>query len=92
MEMQQNKRLYVIVGLVLLAVIALIVCLVVAGQKTETAATPLTAYWTSDSPAAQSLRDYVAKVTDPENKADFIPEKDRIAVFDMDGTLACETY
>ena len=92
MEMQQNKRLYVIVGLVLLAVIAVIVCLVVAGQKTETVATPLTAYWTSDSPAAQSLRDYVAKVTDPENKADFIPEKDRIAVFDMDGTLACETY
>lgn len=92
MEMQQNKRLYVIVGLVLLAVIAVIVCLVVAGQKTETVATPLTAYWTSDSPAAQSLRDYVAKVTDPKNKADFIPEKDRIAVFDMDGTLACETY
>ena len=25
---------------------------------------------------------------DPEN---FIPEKDRIAVFDMDGTLTCET-
>ena len=53
---------------------------------------PLTAYWTPDSEAAQSLRDYVTKVTDPENAANFIPEKDRIAVFDMDGTLACETY
>ena len=60
--------------------------------KTETKTAPLTTCWTADSPAAQSLRDYVAQVTDPENEAGFIPEKDRIAVFDMDGTLTCETY
>ena len=30
-------------------------------------------------------------VTD-ESSEDFIPVKDRIAVFDMDGTLTCETY
>ena len=34
----------------------------------------------------------MARVTDPENTEDFIPEKDRIAVFDMDGTLTCETF
>ncbi len=60
--------------------------------ETGTKEAPLTAYWAEDSAAAQNLREYVAKVTDPEDKANFIPEKDRIAVFDMDGTLTCETY
>ena len=58
--------------------------------ESETAA--LSEYWTANSAAAQSLRDYVTKVTDPASGDDFIPEKDRIAVFDMDGTLTCETY
>ena len=53
---------------------------------------PLTTYWTADSSAAQNLREYVEKVTDPKDKDNFIPVKDRIAVFDMDGTLTCETY
>ena len=53
---------------------------------------PLSEYWSADSEAAQSLREYIGKVTDPKNMAEFIPEKDRIAVFDMDGTLTCETY
>ena len=52
----------------------------------------LTAYWSADSAAAQSLRDYVTKVTDEANADRFIPVKDRIAVFDMDGTLTCETF
>ena len=52
----------------------------------------LTAYWSADSAAAQSLRDYVIKVTDEANADSFIPVKDRIAVFDMDGTLTCETF
>ncbi len=52
----------------------------------------LSEHWAADSAAAQSLRDYVTKVTDKKNTENFIPEKDRIAVFDMDGTLTCETY
>ena len=31
-------------------------------------------------------------MTNPNDKENFIEEKDRIAVFDMDGTLTCETY
>ena len=53
---------------------------------------PMSEYWTEGSEPAQALKDYVAKVTDPSDKENFIPEKDRIAVFDMDGTLVCETY
>lgn len=51
---------------------------------------PLT-LWTEGSAAKQKLIDYVNAVTD-ESSPDFIPVEDRIAVFDMDGTLACETY
>ena len=49
-------------------------------------------YWSADSAAAQSLRSYVSKVTNKADRANYIPEEDRIAVFDMDGTLICETY
>ena len=53
---------------------------------------PLSEYWAADSAAAESLRNYVAKVTDEKDTENFIPVEDRIAVFDMDGTLTCETY
>ena len=52
----------------------------------------LTTYWTEGSEPAQSLREYVTMVTDSSDPENFIPVKDRIAVFDMDGTLTCETY
>ena len=58
----------------------------------ESGMAPMTEFWTEGSRPAQELRDYVAKVTDPTDTENFIPEKDRIAVFDMDGTLICETY
>lgn len=48
-------------------------------------------YWTENSVAAASITDYVDMVTD-ENSDDFIPEEDRIAVFDLDGTLMGELY
>ena len=47
--------------------------------------------WNEGSGAKQALIDYVTAVT-TEGGKDYIPEKDRIAVFDMDGTLTCETY
>ena len=60
--------------------------------QTVSTAQPLGTYWAADSAVSQQLRDYVAAVTNPENADSFIPEKDRIAVFDMDGTLTCETF
>ena len=55
-------------------------------------ANALSEYWAADSAAAESLRSYVSKVTDEKDTENFIPVEDRIAVFDMDGTLTCETY
>lgn len=47
--------------------------------------------WTEGSAVLTELTDYVAAVTDESSK-DFIPVEDRIAVFDLDGTLFCETF
>ena len=46
--------------------------------------------WTKTAAAKKALVDYVIAATDPSEPT-FIPEKDRIAVFDLDGTLFCET-
>lgn len=78
---------------VILLVIAIAANFFVARQfKGTTESAPMSQYWAEGSEPAQALKDYVAKVTDPSDKENFIPEKDRIAVFDMDGTLVCETY
>ena len=58
-------------------------------QKEE--AVSLGEYWTEGSEPAESINEYIASVTD-ENSPDYIPVEKRIAVFDLDGTLMCETY
>ena len=48
-------------------------------------------YWTPQSQVAKDFEAYVNDVCDPKSEK-FIPKEDRIAVFDMDGTLVGETY
>ena len=57
------------------------------GDKTEADALSL---WTEKAPLKAELTEYIKTVTDKDSK-DFIPVENRIAVFDMDGTLCCET-
>ncbi|MBR0162357.1 MAG: haloacid dehalogenase-like hydrolase [Oscillospiraceae bacterium] len=85
------------------AVIAMILCLalaiwcvsLVSRNRAETKQPigdgEVLASWASDSVARDALISYVSAVTQ-EGGEDFIPAEDRIAVFDMDGTLTCETY
>ena len=47
--------------------------------------------WNKDAPALKTLIEYVEAVTD-ESSPDYIPPADRIATFDMDGTLCGELY
>ena len=47
-------------------------------------------YWTEGSAVLAMLKSYVSEVTDEQSEK-FIPKEDRIAVFDMDGTLISET-
>ena len=46
--------------------------------------------WNEEAPARQQLTAYMEAIT-KEGSPDFIPVEDRIAVFDFDGTLFCET-
>ena len=46
--------------------------------------------WNEGAPSKRALVEYIAAVTD-EASPDFIPKDRRIAVFDLDGTLFCET-
>ena len=46
--------------------------------------------WTEDAEARNELIAYIEAITD-ENNPDYIPAENRIAVFDLDGTLFCET-
>lgn len=46
--------------------------------------------WSDDAPLKKELTAYVEAVTD-ESSPDFIPAEDRVATFDVDGTLINET-
>ena len=48
-------------------------------------------YWEPDSPAMESIISFVSAVTDEKSES-FVPENERIAVFDMDGTLYGERF
>lgn len=48
-------------------------------------------FWSADSRVAASIRESVGRVTDAAGEA-FIQVEDRIAVFDLDGTLMDELY
>ena len=59
-----------------------------ACRKQESKTIP---YWKADSPAMASMISFVESVTDKKS-ASFVPEEERIAVFDMDGTLYGELF
>lgn len=67
-------------------------CVVLTGcAHTEAAASSSFPSWNSDSEVLSEIISYVESVTD-ESADTFIPSEDRIAVFDLDGTLFCETF
>ncbi len=71
-----------------LLIIVLMTCLAACSKNH---AALLNDYWTDDSKAAENINSYIASVTDRASP-DYIPAEDRIAVFDLDGTLMCETF
>ena len=85
-----------VTAICLLLVVSILYALGVGWKKSAAAAEPLAgndplSLWNEGTGAKNSLIDYVSAVTQ-EGGADHIPVEDRIAVFDMDGTLACETF
>ena len=59
-------------------------------ETSQTKETEVLSLWTENAPLKSELTAYMKAITD-ESSADFIPVSNRIAVFDMDGTLCCET-
>ena len=58
--------------------------------RTDTGTKDALSLWNDNAPSRRALVEYVNAVTD-EKSPDFIPPERRIAVFDLDGTLFCET-
>lgn len=75
---------------IILLVIFMMACLVFSGCAVAPEDDAF-ANWTEGAEPVAVLEEYMAKITD-ENSEDFIPVEDRIAVFDLDGTLYCETF
>ena len=62
-----------------------------AEDAEEVALEDVFADWNEGAPALSKLVEYVEAVTD-EDGSDYIPVEDRIAIFDMDGTLYGELF
>lgn len=84
---------------ILIAVIAVIAVMAVAGSGNRgtdganaknTSGEAYLNLWNDTAEAKEKLIAYVESVT-KEGSADYIPVENRIAVFDLDGTLFCET-
>ena len=75
--------------LAILTALSLLLTMAFTAAAEDAGVNALFAEWNSEAPALKTLIEYVEAVTD-ENNPDFIPVPDRIAVFDMDGTLCAE--
>jgi len=85
-----------ITAICLLLVVSILFGLGVGRKQSSAASEPLAGYdplslWTADAEAKSSLISFV-EASVQEGGAGYIPVEDRIAVFDMDGTLTCETF
>ena len=87
-------RLMALCTLVLLGTICIIFAIAWSGNDRtdieEISANEALSLWTDDARAKNELISYIEAITDTDS-ADYIPPEYRIAVFDMDGTLCCET-
>ncbi|MBQ6400482.1 MAG: haloacid dehalogenase-like hydrolase [Clostridia bacterium] len=80
---------------ILLCALLMISCAGISAAEGSPAAKPegegAFSQWNAEAPALKALVDYVEAVTAP-GSPDFIPESDRVATFDMDGTLLGELF
>ena len=100
MENKTNESVWRIIAIGALAMMTVVSCLYAKTinenkqpapvPEVEPAKEDWLTLWNDDAKAKQELTAYIEAVTD-ENGPDFIPVENRVAVFDLDGTLFCET-
>lgn len=66
-------------------------CCIISGCSPKSTTEDNFTTWVENCESITDLKEYVQDVTDKESD-NFIPLQDRIAVFDLDGTLYCETF
>ncbi|MBE5847342.1 MAG: haloacid dehalogenase-like hydrolase [Lachnospiraceae bacterium] len=82
--MEKTKRSLRLVSIVMIFMMVFASAITVSAKEA-----PLS-LWTEGAASKDALISYMNTITDPASP-DFIPVQDRIAVFDLDGTLYCET-
>ena len=75
---------------ILTVLMALVMVLALAAPAAAEEEEELFQYWNKEAPALKALIEYVETVTDETSPDYYIPPADRIATFDMDGTLCAE--
>ena len=71
--------------------VSVMLCSIFTGCAKTSANEEIFTTWVDDSKPIAALKEYIEDVTNEKSK-NFIPVEDRIAVFDLDGTLYCETF
>ena len=82
--------------LFILVLSAILICTLAASCASTSSAAKASgpealSLWTDEAPFKKAITEYV-ETTTKKGSADFIPVEHRIAVFDLDGTLFCETH
>ena len=100
MEKNRNESGWKIIAIAALAMMTVVSCLYASVINKKPADEPVPTVepaeenwltlWTDDARAKQELVAFMEAITD-ENGPDYIPVENRVAVFDLDGTLFCET-
>ena len=101
MEKRNNESIWKIIAICALAMMTVVSILYanVLHQKNSADTEPTVepqeeenwlSLWNDDARAKKELEEFMAAITD-ESSPDFIPVENRVAVFDLDGTLFCET-
>ncbi|MBQ3296065.1 MAG: haloacid dehalogenase-like hydrolase [Erysipelotrichaceae bacterium] len=100
MENNRNESGWKIIAICAMAMMTVVSCLYASViNKKEPAPVPETepapeanwlSLWNDDARAKKELMEFMAAITE-EGGPDYIPVENRVAVFDLDGTLFCET-
>lgn len=81
----KNIKKYIALSVLVVMIFSISVC----SNSAQTLNKDPLGSWSDSSPNKQKIISFVEAVTD-KNSKDFVPVEDRIATFDMDGTVVCE--
>ena len=77
--------------LISMLTVCVMICSIITGCATNAKNDDTFTAWVNGAEPVAALKEYVEDVTN-EKSENFIPVEHRIAVFDLDGTLYCETF